>query len=44
MMKKLSLLVIVMALLATAGCQRGLQQPNVMFVLIDDLGWTDLGG
>ena len=31
------------AFLNAAGCSSGAEQPNFLFILVDDLGWTELG-
>ena len=41
-MKKLNLLLGGFLLLALLGCQKEPAQPNVIFILADDLGWKDL--
>lgn len=42
-MRKLNVVLSIMAILALASCQQIPEQPNVIFVLADDLGWKDLG-
>ena len=42
-MKKINLLLGTMMLPVFIGCQRTPKQPNVIFILADDLGWMDLG-
>ena len=42
-MNKLMLFLGACALLLLSSCQQVPKQPNVIFVLADDLGWRDLG-
>lgn len=42
-MRKLVLMLSVIILVVSYACQRVPEQPNVIFVLADDLGWRDLG-
>ena len=36
-------LLLLLGLLMLLGCEQIPEQPNVIFVLADDLGWKDLG-
>lgn len=42
-MKKMPLLLIVCALVATAATVHAAEKPNVVFILADDMGYSDLG-
>ncbi len=42
-MRKLSFVLVSMLLLTMLACQKVPEQANVIFVLVDDLGWKDLG-
>ena len=43
MRRVLLCLVMALALVESAGAAEALRKPNIVFILADDLGWTDLG-